>query len=708
MSDLIMNIASSMHITKTQVENTLKLLEEGCTVPFIARYRKEMTNALDEEQIQTINEQYKYQVALEKRKEDVIRLIETQGKLTDTIKNDVLKATKMSEVDDIYRPYQQKKKTRAAMAIALGLEPLANYILENDGNVINEAKKYINDDVKTIKDAIKMAQDIIAEKVSDHPKIRWIAYDEIMKSKRSKILTKVKKDHNDEQKVYQMYYEFSDTPKFIANHRIMAIDRAEKEKVISVSFDYNKEFVKKFALSTLLHGKKNDHFPIIEEAVEDGLKRLLFPSVEREARNALSERAQKQSIEIFSMNLEKLLLQSPISNKWVLGFDPAFRTGCKLAVIDPSCKMITIDVIYPHMPVNKVAEAEKKLVELVTKYPIEIIAIGNGTASRESESFVANTIKKYHLNVVYTIVSEAGASVYSASELARAEFPDLTVEKRSAVSIARRVIDPLAELIKIDPKSIGVGQYQHDLPEKELTEKLDFAVLKSVNRVGVDLNTASIELLMHVSGLNKTTAKMIVEYRNENGLFTNRNQLKKVKKLGEKSFTQCAGFLRIHNGENPFDETAIHPESYELATKIMNKYHMTTLGEKFPAYDTESLAKELKCDSYTLKDIISAIEQPLRDYREAYDGPVLRSDVLTIDDLRIGQCLEGVVRNVVDFGAFVDIGLHEDGLIHISKMSKERITHPSEVLSVNDIITVYVLDIDKVRNRVQLGLFMKA
>lgn len=709
MEELIKPIALALKVKELQVSNTLKLLSEGNTVPFIARYRKEMTGSLDEEQILFVKKEYEYECNLKKRKEDVLRLIEATGKLTDEIVRDIENAKKLSEVEDIYRPYQQKRKTRATEAKRKGLEPLYELIMKmpRSGNLETEARKYLNDEVKTVNDALDGAKDIIAESVADNAKIRAKIKDSILNY--GVIVTKVKKNNPDENGVYQMYYDREEKVKYLKPHRIMAIERAEDEKVITVSFNYDKDYISQFAKRGIIKNRESIGKELIEEAIDDGLKRLAYPSVEREIRGELSEEAKKQSIEVFSMNLEKLLLQPPLKSKRILGFDPAFRTGCKLAVLDETGKMLKIDKIFPHEPVNKKKEAEAILLKLIKDYDIEIIAIGNGTASRESESFVSAVIKRNNLNVEYTIVSEAGASVYSASEIARKEFPDLHVEERSAVSIGRRVQDPLAELIKIDPKSIGVGQYQHDLPLKELNERLDFAILKTVNRVGADVNTASKELLKHISGLNNTTAEAIINYRFENGRFKNREELLKVKKVTKKVYEQSIGFLRISDGDMILDRTSIHPESYDIALKIIELCDNETIGteafmKKANSLDVNELAKTLGTDEYTLNDIVDALKAPLRDYRDNFDGPVLRSDILEITDLKKGDKLQGVVRNVVDFGAFVDIGLHDDGLVHISKMSKERIGHPSEVLAVGDIIDVYVADIDLKRNKVQLSL----
>ncbi len=707
---IIENIASELKIKPSQVKNTLALLEEGATVPFIARYRKERTNGLDEEQIRLIQEQYNYQENLKKRKEEVIARIETLGHLSDALKEQILHCEKLVEVEEIYRPYKQKKKTRAAIAKQKGLEPLAN-LIESCPRYFDEReiKKYLNEEVESIEEALQGAEDILAQRVSEEEKIRKKVYDSMWNY--GSIHTQEKKEHEDSQKVYRMYYDHKEKVSTIPSHRVMAIDRGEKEKVISVSIESNEDYLFNWVKRNLIRFKKSPSAPYYEAAIEDGLKRLLIPSVERMIRSQLTEKAQQQSMDVFSMNLEKLLLQPPMKKKRILGFDPAFRTGCKLAIINEQGMNLHVDVIYPHPPKAKKEEAEKKFVSLCKDYQVSIVAIGNGTASRESEAFVAQTIKKYGLDVSYTIVSEAGASVYSASKLAIEEFPNLHVEQRSAISIARRLLDPLSELIKIDPQSIGVGQYQHDLPQKQLKERLDFVVDKSVNLVGVNVNTASPTLLKHISGLNSTTAKNIVAYREENGDLTSRAQIKKVPKLGPKAFEQCAGFLRIENGKEPLDRTGIHPESYKLAKTILKELDMDEkdlgskeIQDKVKEVKINDLAEKTGADTYTIKDILEAFKQPLRDYRDQNEGPLLRKDVLEMEDLSIGDQLEGTVRNVVDFGAFVDIGLHEDGLVHISKMANHRIKHPSELLSVGDIVTVWVCNIDQEKQKVQLSL----
>lgn len=709
--DLIKYVAETINVKEKQVSAALDLLKQGATVPFIARYRKEATGNLDEEQIFAIEKEYQYQLNLEERKNDVLRIIETSGKLTDEIKEAVLACTKLKEVEDIYRPYKQKKKTRASEAIRMGLEPLANFMLgfPYKGDINTEASKYLSDEVKDTKSAIKGAQDIIAEKVSDDPKFREKITDSI--NNYSIIVCKLKKDAKDEKGVYKKYYDYSEKLKYIEDHRIIAINRASKEKIISFSFEYDKEYLYRYCFRGLSRDRDSIVNDLVYDAVVDGLDRLALPSVENEVWSSLFERASNKSIEVFANNLEHLLLQAPVSVDCIMGFDPAFRTGCKLAILDGTGKLLHIDKIFPHEPVKKVVEAEKICLNLIKKYNVSLIAIGNGTASRESEQFVSELVKKNSLDVKYTLVSEAGASVYSASENARNEFPDLHVEERSAVSIARRVLDPLSELIKIDPRSIGVGQYQHDLPTKELDEKLDFTVLKTVNRVGVDLNAASKELLEHISGLNKSSANEIVNYRNENGLFSNRSELKKVNKIGAKAFQQAAGFLRIKDGKEALDMTSIHPESYKLAKNILMEHNGLALGseelkEALANDDVKALASKYESDVYTVSDIIKNLSEPLRDYRDDYAGPILKSDKLDINNLSIGEKLQGVVRNVVDFGAFVDIGLHDDGLVHKSKISKQRNISPYDYLEVGDIIDVYVIEIDKERNRVSLSLYL--
>lgn len=708
---IIQSMAATLQIQQEQIQSTLRLLEEGNTVPFIARYRKEVTHGLDEEQIRVIQEQYDYQVNLEKRKEDVLRLIEQQGKLTEEIKTSVAACQKLSQVEDIYRPYQQKRKTRASEAINKGLKPFAEWMLKllRDGDVWKEAEAYVNDKVSTPEDAIQGAKDIIAEMASDDPALRQKIRSSM--ERYGKVVTKEKKKHTDEKKVYKMYYDYSERISTLASHRIMAIDRGEKEKVLSVSIEFDKDYIIDWTIRRFTKHRQSDSVAYIEDAIHDGLKRLAFPAVEREIRSQLSEKAHEQSIDVFSLNLERLLLQPPMKNKMVLGFDPAFRTGCKLAVVDKNGNMLDVSVIYPTPPNAKIKEAKEKMLQLLKTYPIDVIAIGNGTASRESEAFVASLIREYHLSVAYTIVSEAGASVYSASKLAREEFPDLHVEQRSAISIARRIIDPLSELIKIEPQSIGVGQYQHDLPAARLKERLDFVVSKAVNRVGVNVNTASEELLKNISGLSGASAKSIVQYRREHGELKNRQELKKIPKIGAKSYEQAAGFLRIEDGDERLDRTSIHPESYDTARKVLRHLSLSEkdMGTKqaqeaVKEASLESLSEVCGSDRYTIQDILDAIATPLRDYRDRYDGPMLRSDVLELSDLHIGDQLEGVVRNVVDFGAFVDIGLHEDGLVHVSKMSRQRVSHPSEMVSVGDIVKVWVYNIDEEKQKVQLTL----
>lgn len=703
--EIILSIAKELKVKVSQVKAALEMLENGDTVPFIARYRKEQTGSLDEEQLLSIEKSYQYEVNLKERKEAVLNLIEQQGKLTDELVNSINACTKLSEVEDLYRPYKQKKKTRAAVAIKNGLEPLSQYLLSlpKEGDLTAEASKYLNENVKNVEEAVNGAKDIIAEMVSDNAKLRWAFKDEILKS--ASIVTKAKKDIEDPNKVYEMYYDYTEKLSTLANHRVMAIDRAEKEKKLTVSFAYDVNELQEEAYRAYITSSTYVE-DILKSAINDGLDRLLLPSVENEIRSDFSKRAHDASIEIFAKNLEQLLSQPPLKGRTVLGFDPGFYNGCKLAVLDETGKMLTVAKIYPFASGNKkedISVSKSKLLKLIKDYKVELIAIGNGTASRESEKLVAEVIKENGLNTSYAIVSEAGASVWSAQEAARKEFPDLQVEERSAVSIARRLLDPLPELIKIDPKSIGVGQYQHDLPQSQLSERLDETTMKVVNRVGADLNTASVELLTHVAGLNAGIAREIVNYRNENGKFNNRQELLNVKKLGPKAFTQCAGFLRIVDGDEPLDATSIHPESYEATHKLMEACGIEKLGEPDAVFPEEK-TKDLGIDEYTLKDIEEAIRTPLRDYRDQFEGAILKSDVLELKDLTVGQELHGTVRNVVDFGAFVDIGLHEDGLVHISRMSMKKVNHPSEIVSVNDIVTVYVYEINEEKGRVQLSL----
>ena len=700
---IIKNIAEELKISAKQVETVLTMLQEGDTVPFIARYRKEATGALDEEKILYIEKQYKYELNLAERKESVLNLIETQGKLTDELKAQINACTKLSQVEDLYKPYKQKKKTRAAVAIKNGLQPLSEYLLSlpEKANIEKEAEKYLNDEVKTIEEALQGAKDIIAENVSDNANLRWKFKDLIVKA--GAIESKIKKDATDEKKVYEMYYDYSEKISNIADHRVMALDRAEKEKVVTVSLQYDLDHIKDLAHEFYIKDKISDAEEIVKEAIDDGIDRLFMPSIENEIRSDLSDKAHNTSIEVFSLNLEKLLSQAPLKGRVVLGFDPGYYNGCKLAVLDETGKMLAVDKVFPFRKESEIDKSKEKLLSMIKKYDVKIIAIGNGTASRESEKLIAELIKENNLDVSYAIISEAGASVWSAQEEARKEFPDLAVEERSAVSIGRRLLDPLAELIKIDPKSIGVGQYQHDLPEKALNERLDEAIMKVVNRVGADANTASVELLEHISGLNKGIANELVKYRNDNGKFKNRKELLKVKKLGDKAFEQCAGFLRIIDGEEPLDATNIHPESYEIAKKIMEVSKIDRLGDSDIVFNDEKI-NELNIDKYTLEDIKDCIKAPLRDYREQFDGAILKSDILELKDLKVGDELSGTVRNVVDFGAFVDIGLHDDGLVHISRMSEKRINHPSEVVSVSDIVKVYVYEVDEAKQRVQLSL----
>lgn len=708
---IIEEISKDLDISKNQVITVLKLLEEGNTIPFIARYRKEATGALNEEIIKSIDDVYQYQVNLLKRKEDVIRLIDEKGLLTDELKLSIMKCSKLVEVDDLYRPYKEKKKTKATDAIKNGLEPLAKIIMScpTRGNIDTIASKYLNDKVKTVEDAIIGAKYIVAEWISDNAYYRKWIRSYILKE--GVVVSKLKKNANDENKTYSNYYDFKETIKYIKPHRILAINRGEKDGVLSVKLDYDVDKIIKYLETKVIKNKESFCYEIIVNAINDSLKRLILPSVDREVRSELKEKGEVRAIDNFSVNVENLLLTPPLKDKTVLGFDPAFRTGCKLAVLDKTGKVLEIAVIYPTEPHNDIEGSKKRLLELIDKYDIDVIAIGNGTASRESESFVADAIKSCKRDVSYIIVSEAGASVYSASKLAIEEFPDLTVEKRSAVSIGRRVQDALSELVKIDPKSIGVGLYQHDVPVKKLDESLKFVVSKAVNGVGVNINTASPSILKYVSGLNKKVIDNIITFRESYGKFKNRKELLSIKGMSDKVYEQAVGFLRILDGDNPLDKTSIHPESYDKTRELLDYlgYSEVDLGtkeliDKLNSLDVERISKEIDVDKYTLDDIIKALEKPMRDLRDSYPQPILRNDILHIEDLKIGDKLQGTVRNVVDFGLFIDVGLKNDGLAHISKLTHEYIKNPSDLFSVGDIVDCYVESIDLDKKKVNLSL----
>ncbi|AVL77786.1 MULTISPECIES: Tex family protein [Staphylococcus] len=709
-SNLIQSIKEKYKFSSKQINAVLTLLEEKNTVPFIARYRKEQTGGLDEVEIKQINDEYQYMVNLQKRKEEVIHNIEEQGLLTTELKNDILKQTKLQRVEDLYRPYKQKKKTRATEAKRKGLEPFAKW-LKNPSlemTIEEKATQFFNEEIKNIEQAIQGAQDIIAEKVSDEPKYRT----KILKDtfQHGKIVTQKKKNAEDDQEIFSMYYDYSEPIKKIANHRTLAINRGEKEKILTVKIEMDIQGIENFIRKheTIHH---HEGSTIIENAISDSLKRLIMPSIEREIRGDLTEKAEKHAIDVFSENLRNLLLQPPMKGKQILGVDPAFRTGCKLAVINPFGTFIAKGVIYPHPPVNKKEDAEKTFVQFVNKYDVDLIAIGNGTASRETEQFVASMIQKHKLKTQFIIVNEAGASVYSASEIARSEFPDFQVEERSAVSIGRRVQDPLSELVKIDPKSIGVGQYQHDVNQKALEGALTFVVETAVNQVGVDVNTASRSLLQYVSGLSSTIAQNIILYREENGPIKHNKDIAKVKRLGAKTFEQSIGFLRIINGSEPLDNTSIHPESYQATYQLLSEigFSADDLGKAdlktaLNHVDLTDMATKLNIGEPTLEDIIKSLIAPNRDPRDEFETPILKSDVLSIEDLSKDMKLSGTVRNVVDFGAFVDIGVKQDGLVHISKLSKKFVKNPMDVVSVGDIVDVWILDIDDKKGKVSLTM----
>lgn len=707
-------LKKEFNLRDEQINNTIKLIDEGNTIPFIARYRKEMTGEMSDVTLRAFYDKLIYLRNLQNRKDDVIRIIEEQGKLTSEIKVSIEKANTLQEVEDIYAPYKQKKRTRATIAKERGLEQLALDILnKNISNIDEEASKYINPEkeVNSVEDAIKGANDIIAEIVSDDAKIR--KYIRELALREGVIVTK---NSNEEKSVYDMYYDYSESVKTIAPHRVLAINRGEKEDFLKVKVEINNEKVINYIINEYVNDKNLKNKDVIVSAIEDSYKRLIFPSIEREIRNTLTENAQERAISVFGKNVKSLLLQAPVKDKVVMGFDPAFRTGCKIAVVDKNGKLLDTTTVYPTEPQNKVEESKKELKALIEKYNIDIIAIGNGTASRESEKFVSDMIKEIDREVQYIIVSEAGASVYSASELANEEHPDINVSLRGAISIARRLQDPLAELVKIDPKSIGVGQYQHDLNQKKLEGVLDGVVEDSVNSVGVDLNTASYSLLEHIAGISKTIAKNIVAYREENGDFTSRAQIKKVKRLGPQAFTQCAGFMRIEGAKNPLDNTGVHPESYDICKNMLDMLgyslsdvenkNISDIDSKVEAIGIKELSSKLQVGEVTLKDIIAEIKKPGRDPREEGIKPILRTDVLKIADITEGMILKGTVRNVVDFGAFVDIGIKNDGLVHKSEMSKGFVKDPMTIVTVGDIVDVKVIGVDMNKKRVALSMKM--
>ena len=712
--NIVQTIANELNIKNYQVEKTIELIDGGNTIPFIARYRKEVTGGLSDEVLRNLDERLKYLRNLEERKEEVKTSIENQGKLTDEIVKNLEIAQTLAEVEDIYRPYKQKKKTRATVAKAKGLEPLAQIIKEQkETKPLEEiAKNYLNENVKTVEDAIQGAKDIIAEEISDDTEFRKQI--KKMYYREGFITTKNAKEENP---TYSMYNDFKEKISTIPSHRILAINRGEKEEFLKVSIEKPVDKILNFIERKII---KNDKFEqILKETIEDSFKRLIEPSVDREIRADLTEKADKQAIEVFGKNAKQLLLGAPLKGFTVLGFDPAYRTGCKLAVIDETGKVLDTGVIYPTEPQNDIEGSEKELIKLIVKDNIQMIAIGNGTASRESENFVANTLKKVketlHKDVYYTIVSEAGASVYSASKLASEEYPDLNVSLRGAISIARRLQDPLAEFVKIDPKAIGIGQYQHDVDQKKLSESLEGVVEDAVNTVGVDVNTATASLLSYVSGINKTIAKNIVKYRDENGAIKERKELLNVPKLGKVAYEQCAGFIRIPNGKNPLENTGVHPESYEVAEEllksigftkedILDKEKLSKIKAKLNEINIKDLSNKLNVGELTLQDIIKELSKPGRDPREDMPKPILRSDVLKFEDLREGMILTGTVRNITDFGAFVDVGVKHDGLVHISELSDKFVKKPSDVVSIGDIVKVKVIGIDNERQKVKLSM----
>ena len=703
MNEKIINeIENVLNINSKYITKTLKLLSEGNTIPFIARYRKEVTHGLDETQIRKISEYYEYQVNLEKRKEEVKRLINEKGLLTEELVAKIDVSEKLVEVEDLYRPFKEKKKTKATDAINNGLEPLAKMIMsfKIEGKIEEVAKKFLNDKVISVDDALTGAKYIIAEWISDNAGTRKFIRNYTFNN--GILTSKIKKNAIDENKTYDMYYDFKDNIKYIKLYRVLAMNRGEKEGILSISIDIDKDKIIDIIKDRMIKNKNNlELSKIVKEAIVDSYKRLIAPSIEREIRSELSEKAEEVAINNFGKNLEKILLQAPMKEKNILGLDPAYRTGCKLAVIDANGTVQKISVIYPHEPHNKYEEAKKNVKDLILKYDVSLVAIGNGTASRESEFFIADVLKEIDREVAYVLVSEAGASVYSASKLAIQEFPDLHVEERSAISIARRLQDPLSELVKIDPKSIGVGLYQHDVTAKRLNETLDFVVKKTVNSVGVNVNTASESLLSYVSGLTKSSIKKLMDYKEKVGKIMTREELKKKKVLSDKVYEQAIGFLRIIDGLDAFDKTSIHPESYEIAKKILK---INDLNKEDIGTDKIKILNVSNAVSETEKDIYASLISPMRDPRDEVEKPILRKDVVKLENLEVGMKLQGTVRNVVDFGAFIDIGIKNDGLVHISQMCKDYIKHPSEVLSVGDIVDCYVLEVFTQKNKVALTL----
>ncbi|MYL58443.1 S1 RNA-binding domain-containing protein [Virgibacillus halodenitrificans] len=706
-------VSKETKVNTSIVHKVIDLLDEGNTVPFIARYRKEITGGLDEVQIKSVQDKWTYAVNLSDRKQEVIRIIEEQGKLTEELEKEIKEATQLQRVEDLYRPYKQKRRTKATIAKEKGLEPLAQQVWDQQMvDLTTEAEKFISEEheLQSMEDVLAGVNDIIAEWISDAPEYREYIREETFK--RGSINSELKAAEKDEKSVYEMYYEFNEAIRSMVSHRILALNRGEKEEVLKVSVEPPAEKIHDYLVKTVIKRDANEQIvALLKEAINDSYKRLIQPSVEREIRSGLTEKAEQQAIEVFSKNLNNLLLQPPLKGKTILGVDPAFRTGCKLAIVDETGKVLDVGVMYPTAPKHDIAGAEKIAMGLIRKHQVELIAIGNGTASRETEQFISDVISNNKLEIPYIIVNEAGASVYSASKLAREEFPDLQVEERSAASIARRVQDPLAELVKIDPKSIGVGQYQHDVGQKALNESLTFVVETAVNQVGVNVNTASSSLLQYVSGLSKAVANNIVKQRNEEGKFTNRKQLKKIPRLGAKTYEQGIGFLRIIDGDHPLDRTPIHPESYKQTEQLLklldcelNDIGSEKLREKVKTVDKKELAKELEIGEPTLLDIIGALGRPERDPRDDFPQPLLKQNVLSLEDLKPGMEMQGTVRNVVDFGVFVDIGVKQDGLVHISKMSNSFVKHPMDIASVGDVVTVWVEQIDANKGRIALSM----